>query len=401
MKKKVLFVDDEPALLQGLRRSLREKRNEWDMYFVESGAAALDLLAQSEFDAVISDMRMPGMNGAELLTAVARDHPGLIRMILSGHSDEELIIKVADTAHQFLTKPCEASRIIGTLQRAFDLNAFLGNGKLLEFINGLKHIPSMPLTYQAIIDALKSPTASLHDIGNVIHDDPAMAAKVLQLVNSAFFGLGRRITDCREAATIIGLDTLKSLVLSVGIFSQYEQLAVKDRDFSADELLNESLLVAKLAERIALAEGMPKAMADDCFMAGILHDIGLLVLEQNLSEDYVLARKIAMENKLDLSAAEMEVFGANHSAIGAYIIGLWGLPNSVVEAVAFHHTPSESASDTFCPLAAVHAADVLLQSAGKICCENLTRHDTEFLDRFNINEKLSTWKNLLPAEGTA
>ncbi|RLJ19295.1 two-component system response regulator [bacterium endosymbiont of Escarpia laminata] len=404
MKKSILFVDDERSVLQGLQRSLRGQRKEWEMVFVDGGTEALKMVNEKNFDAIVTDMRMPGINGAELLGVLAADRPELVRIILSGHSDEELIMQSAGTAHQFLTKPCDVDTLKETLNRAFALKRFLGNGQLHFLVTGMTSLPSIPKTYQEIMTKLRSPETSLYEIGEIIGKDPAMTAKILQLVNSAFFGLGRHISDSKEAATLLGLDVLKALVLSVGIFSQFDQQRVKDTIFSIESLLDHSLVVARLAQRIAQAEGADKAVADDCFLAGILHDIGILILEQNFSEDYVKVRALAKDQDMALCLAEQEVYGTTHGAVGAYLLGLWALPNSVVEAVAFHHQPGLSSGNCFCPLSAVHVADVLIHQtglSGGIFPKEAKEVDREFLARVGGLDRLNTWERLQPEENEA
>lgn len=397
MKTSILFVDDEPSVLQGLQRSLRGQRQEWDMVFATSGEEALSLANERKFDAIVTDMRMPGMDGAQLLEVLAADYPESIRIILSGHSDEAMILRSVDTAHQFLTKPCDASILKDTLVRAFELKSFLGDGQLKSFMNGLRNLPSLPHTYLEITEKLRTSEVSLQEIGEIMSTDPAMTAKILQLVNSAFFGLGRHVSDTKEAATLIGLDTLKALVLTVGVFSQFDKKRVKDNDFSLESLLHHSLAVAVLSERIAQTEGADKAMANDCFLAGMVHDIGLLILEQNLSEDYVKVRSLAVEQGLDLGAAEKAVFGTTQGAVGAYLLGLWALPSRVVEAVAFHHEPALSRCEQFSPLTAVHVADVIIGQAGgdeSISFQETRNVDHDFLSRVGMADRLESWMEL-------
>jgi putative nucleotidyltransferase with HDIG domain len=398
MKKSILFVDDEQSVLSGLQRSLRGQRKEWDMEFRSSGKEALEAVAENSFDAVVTDMRMPGMDGAQLLEKIAKSHPEIIRIILSGHSDEEMIVRSAGVAHQFITKPCEATALKETLDRAFALYGFLGDSKLVSLITGLQRLPSIPTAYQQITEKLQSENASLWEIGEVVSNDPAMTAKILQLVNSAFFGLGRRVSDTKEAASLIGLDALKALVLSIGVFSQFEEKSIKDNAFSIESLLHHSLAVANLAERIAKSEGVEKSVSDDCFLAGMLHDIGILILEQNLSEEYAKVRSLVTEQGMDLSDAETEVFGTTHGAVGAYLLGLWALPNPVVEAVAFHHQPGLLNCDSFCPLGVVHVANILLRQAkasGKASLFEAKNMDREFLEKAGMIDRLDAWKELL------
>lgn len=398
-KKNILFVDDEPGVLQGLRRSLRSQRNAWDMTFVESGEAALAAAKDIRFDAVVSDMRMPGMSGAEVIKTFSERSPDTIRIILSGHSEEQLIAQVAGVAHQFMSKPSDPHALKEVLQRAFDLGDLIGDARLHQFVGGLTQLPSLPRVYQAVVEKLQSPETSLHDIGQIIGSDPAMTVKLLQLVNSAFFGVGQRVTDCTQATALIGLDVLKTLVLSIGVFSPFESMRVRDEAFSVEESIRESYAVGGLAREIARAADAGQEVVADSLLAGVLHDIGLLILEQDFSEDYVSVRRLLAEKDLSLIAAEEEVFGTNHAAIGAYLLGLWGLPRNVVEAVAFHHSPSESSCESFSPLAAVHVACALYAQRGLPEGEAFPSVDRVFLERLGMLDNLHTWMQLRDAMG--
>lgn len=404
MKKKILFVDDEINVLQGLKRSLRSQRKEWDMHFVGSGKEALKAAHETNFDAIVTDMRMPEMDGAELLNIIVKDQPDIIRIILSGHSDENMVYRAAGVAHQFVTKPCDPNNLKSILLRSFDLTNLLGEGKLDNFMRGLKHLPSMPYAYQKINEKLKSQDVSVEDIGEIISTDLAMTIKILQLVNSAFFGLGRHVSNTKEAALLIGIDAIKTLVLSVGIFSQLDSEKNKDRLFDIDSLWSHSLTVARLSERIAQAEGADKAMAADCFLAGLLHDIGLLIIEQNYSENLVKVSLLVEEQGMDWHLAEIKVFGTSHGPIGAYLLGLWALPSPVVEAVAQHHSPSLSSSDCFSPLCAAHVASMLIEQDDVLRDNNLHSHndiDHEFLARIGMEDRLDAWLKLLPEDEEA
>ena len=397
MKKHILFVDDESSILQGLERSLRGQRKEWDMEFVDNAQVALQCLGERHFDALVTDMRMPGMDGAQLLDVVSKDHADLIRIILSGHSDDRMIIKSVGTAHQFLAKPCDISHLKETLHRAFELKTFLSDEKLQSIVTGLPRLPSKPQTYQAIMAKLKSPYVTLREIGEVIATDPSMTAKILQLVNSAFFGLGRHVSSTEEAASLLGLDTIKSLTLSFGIFAQFDQKLIKDSGFSIEALWQHSLVVAKLAKQIARSEKAPKDMQDDCFLAGLLHDIGILILVQNYSEDYARVRTLVNHQVGDLFQIEHQVFGTSHSAVGAFLLGIWGLADPVVEAVAFHHRPATTITNSFCPLTAVHVADVLTcepeqsEEFTVYACQEI---DQAYLDRIGLTDRHGDWAEI-------
>jgi putative nucleotidyltransferase with HDIG domain len=358
----VLFVDDEANVLSGLKRMLRSLRHEWTMEFVDGGEAALAYMSEHPIDVIVSDMRMPGMDGATLLKEVATRHPGAVRIALSGQSDQETLMKVAGIAHQYLSKPCDTDTLKSTVQRALTLRQHFGDESLKSLVAGMNSIPSLPTNYQEIMRELKAPEPSLAAIGEIITRDVAMTAKVLQLVNSAFFGIARRVTCPEQAVKLLGLQTVNGLVLSAGVFSQFdsEQLT----PFSVDGLIEHSLQVASEAKRIASRESGDTAVVNDAFVAGVLHDVGKLVLAANYPERYSQAISAAQEWNQPLSLIEREMFGAGHADVGGYLLELWGLPTALIEAVAFHHDPGKSQAIGFTALTAVHVANALVHGNG-------------------------------------
>ena len=252
MKKRIIFVDDEEMVLQGLKRMLRSCQAEWDMVFVDSGAKALEAMEEAPFDVVVADMRMPVMNGAELLYEVMKRYPLTVRLILSGHSDNELIFKAMASTHQYLAKPCDPDVLRSVLLRATDSVEILHNQELKMLIGQMKSLPSLPVLYNEIMAKLKNPDIQMSDITNVISRDLGMTAKILQLVNSAFFGSPYHVTDLNAAVSYLGLDIITSLFVSVHIFSEFRGLKIEG--FSMEDLWKHSLSTATLANKISKLE---------------------------------------------------------------------------------------------------------------------------------------------------
>lgn len=222
-KRRILFVDDEPLVLKGLQRMLRGMRGDWEMYFIDSAPKALAILDKYRFDAVVTDMRMPEMDGAQLLNEVMRTHPDVVRIVLSGEMDQEMILKTVRSSHQYLNKPCEPEVLKLTLKRAFALRSLLNDDRLKKSVAGIDSLPSLPTLYLEIMEELQSPNSSFKKIGAIISRDIGMTAKILQMVNSAYFGLCRKIGRAEEAVGYLGMETVKSLVLSAKIFSQFDR----------------------------------------------------------------------------------------------------------------------------------------------------------------------------------
>jgi len=393
MKKRILFVDDDPNVLQGLRRMLRQLHDEWSIDFALSSREALEKLSQATFDVVISDMRMPGMDGAQLLNEVKARHPQVVRIVLSGHSNREDILRSVGPAHQYLSKPCDAELLRSTVSRACRLREVLANENILNLVSQLGSLPSLPALYLELVEELQSEGASMQKVGAIIGKDIGMTAKILQLVNSAFFALPRHISTPTEAVVLLGMDTVKALVLSVHVFAKFDQQRLKF--FPIEPLLEHSLRTGRIAKAIVAEERLQTKFGDDAVMAGFLHDAGKLVLAANLPEKYAAILAFMNKNRVSLHAAERECFGATHAEVGATLLGLWGLPDLIVEAVALHHNPGAALSRTLSPLTVVHVANVLERETHPAAVFGADDGiDSDYLAALGLTGRLPAWRQL-------
>ena len=343
--RRILFVDDDPKEIKRLRKMLRSIRHEWEMEFAVSGEEALGFMAKFPFDVIVSDMYMPGIGGVELLDTVKRCYPRTVRIVHSDHSDRQMVLKSARSVHQFLMKPCNTETMKYTIERACKLRDLLKNETLKEIITGIHKLPSLPRLYNSIVAELYSKKTSLKKVSNIISQDVSMSAKILQLVNSAFFGLPQKITDPHQAVVFLGMDTLKALVLSIHVFSSFAEDA-ELCGFSLTRMWQHSLRTSKLARNIAYAEMADDKVVEEAIIAGMLHDIGKLVLLK-VPMLYKEITELVRMAGCDLAEAEYIVMKTSHAELGAYLLGLWGIPDNVVEAVAFHHNPSKLLEDLF------------------------------------------------------
>ena len=391
--KRILFVDDEANVLLGLERMLRPMRREWDMVFVANGQSALNLMArQAPFDVLVTDMRMPAMDGAELLKQVMLRYPETVRFVLSGQCDNETILRSAGVAHQFMAKPCDPEVLRNLVARACALRDLLDSTPLKQLVSGLDSLPSLPDLYSRVTEELESPDTSAKQIAELIERDVGMSAKILRFVNSAFFGLGREIADLAQAISLIGLEPLRCLILVAGLFSQVDTTKLP-RLFFADALTTHSLSVGACARAIAKYEKLDTKMADQTFMAGLLHDSGKLVLAANTPTQYgqVLAR--VEREGVALLEAEAEEFGAVHSDVGAYLLGLWGLPAPIVKAVAFHPWPRRSIGSPLDPLTMVHVANCFdHEQTDPEGSDSVSKVDLDYLTELGLENSLPHWR---------
>ena len=393
MKPSLLFVDDEPNILQGLQRMLREYRNEWTMNFAPNGLEALQILSKSNGqDVVVSDMRMPGMDGVQLLTEVKRRYPQAVRIVLSGHSEREAILKSVQVAHQFLSKPCDATILKSTIGRTLALRKLLSETTLMRIVSQVDTLPSLPMLYLQLTEELQSPNATVKSIGKIIAKDPGMTAKVLQMVNSSFFGIPRHIENPEQAVSLLGIDTIRALVLTVEVFSKFDQSKIPG--LSLESLWEHCLEVGFIAKVLAKSQNLDSHARDYAFMAGLLHDIGKLLLAQYFKSDYNKLTIVQPESPAPLHTAEYNAFGISHAEIGAYLLGLWGLPDTLVEAVAYHHAPAKCQSQQFEPVVAVHLADGLWreQNTNGSISEPERLIDIDFLAAISLEQCLPAWR---------
>jgi HD-like signal output (HDOD) protein/ActR/RegA family two-component response regulator len=355
--KRILIVDDDPPVLESLRIRLHRMQCKWEMSFVDSGARALEQLDQHHFDVLVTDMRMPGMDGPALLQTCQERWPDVIRLVLSGYTDPALLNRALAFTHQYLEKPCEPRQLENVIDRCLGLHELLNRSAVRSLVGRVRQLPALPRTFARLQPLLHSERTSARDVSEVISADAAVTARVLQMVNSAFFRHARRITNIEQAVTYLGFATTRNLVMAAEVFgrtSAGNAFAMRH----LDRLQDHAQRVA--AGACALTAGT--AFADDAMLAALLHDIGYWVLLQECPDELQHAIQHARVANLSLTEAETHAFGASHSELGAYLLGLWGLPYPIIEAVAHHHAPQRIKQTQFDVLAAVAIAHSLSDS---------------------------------------
>ena len=355
--KRVIFVDDSPNVLSGLKRMLHKMSDEWEMSFAEDARSALVMMAEKPYDAVISDMRMPEINGAQLLRQVAELYPDTVRFILSGHSDHELILQSVGCTHQFLAKPCEPAQLISSIRNSFAIRGLLANAELRRQIANVPSLPTLPATYHRLLEALGSETISLDTVARIVAEDIGMTTKILQRVNSAFFGLPTHVESPLRAVSLLGMETIKALVLTAGVFEQFNIAELNG--VSLESVYSHSMKVGVTAQCIARKLKLEKRLLDDAMLAGMMHDIGKPILLMHFRENYAAAMTNTAQTGEPMHKTEAEILGVSHAEIGAYLLSLWGEPDSTVEAGWQHHQPRRVGSPKVNAVTTVQIANAL------------------------------------------
>jgi HD-like signal output (HDOD) protein len=386
--KRILFVDDDQYVLDALRNTLRKQRNEWDMVFALGGNAALAEMEKGAFDVVVSDMRMPGMDGAALLGQVRAEFPGTARIVLSGHAEHEAVVRALPVMHQFLNKPCSSEALKGVIARTCALQELLHADAIRNLVGKLDRLPSPPAIYMRLTQALADPNVNSGQIAAIVEGDPAMSAKLLQLVNSAYFGLAQRATSIHQAVTYLGINVIKALALSAHVFGTIEGAAING--LLLDQFQQASFATATLAKKMV----RDRKKIDDAFTAGIVHDIGRVVLAVSLPDRFREIEANVAATGRAVHVVERELLGASHAEIGAYLLGVWGVPFAITEAVAHHHTPSALTEGPVDVLGAVHIASALVSGARADDITKLSPEafDAPFLARAELLAELPKWQ---------
>ena len=384
--KRILFVDDDDLLLEIYKVLLSGEEGRWEVSTASGGAAALKLMEARSFDVIATDMHMPGMNGAELLNAVVKRYSQTSRIMISGVSDQAEVARALGFTHQFIAKPVELDALQAMLARLEGLDAFLNNEKLKSLAGQLRVLPSFPRLYFEIMKAIEAPETPLDTIDDLILQDPALTTKILQIANSAALGMPEKIQDPRDAIRQLGLNTVRSLALSAHVFASFTP--AQKLNFPMETLWGHLLACGDTARLIMQLEDATPSEMEAAYTAGILHDIGKLMLADSLPDEFQTALMQAATRPEPFHVIEQEIFGATHAGLAAYLLGLWGLPATIVEAVAFHHTPEKSTHGKFSPLTAVHVANALEHEMdggnGNV--------NEEYLASLGVATKLEVWR---------
>lgn len=387
------MVDESPDARRTFFEALAGGPDETKWAVVPDESRALERLGREPFDVIIVDLGAPGVNAPRLLEAAMRLDPQMVRVVVSDGSDEKRVLPSIKAAHQCLTKPYDPLEFQAVLARAGSIHDLLADRRLADLVAGIDTLPSLPAQYMRLMEEVQSETSSLERVGQIVSEDIGMAATVLKLVNSSFFGLRQEVSGLVQAVTLLGLDIICALAISHHLFSTFDQRRVPG--FSFDGLWRHSLVTGGFARKIALQARQDKSAVDRAFIAGLLHDAGKLVLGSTVTDRYNEVLRIVHDENRLVSQVESQVLGTTHAQVGAYLTGLWGLDDTVVEALAYHHRPSACPRQEFGPLAAVHVANILEHELCVIHPDYARPElDAAFLARTSLQDKVNRWRDL-------
>jgi len=382
----ILFVDDERDILDGLRVTLRRERYRWNLRFAHGGQEALRELDERSVDVIVSDMQMPGMDGAELLGLVRDQFPTTVRVVLSGHADERTALKAVPLAHQWLPKPSSREILVNSIDCACRVRELVSNSDIERIVGRVSKLPSLSRTYNTLLELLSNSDSSVDEIAEIVQQDPAMCARFLQIANSAFFGLPRTIVEVSEAVTFLGFRMVNRLVLAAELFEMLPESSYPP-GFSMAAFQQHSLLTSRLAP--TLLSDCSESI-DGTATAGMLHDIGTLVLLRHSPQGFRRAREFAVNENMPVWQAEQAVLGTTHATIGAALLGMWGLPIEVVDGVAQHHSVDALPKDQLGIAGALHLSEALIDEV--LCQTPIDARTLEHVRALGLEDHLKGWR---------
>lgn len=388
---KILFIDPYAAFVTW-SGELSRQGCDWQIIRSDDIHAALELFEQTAFDAIIVASISSFERDLGILRQAGAIRPRTVRILLSAPLSATKLAKALDVTHRSVFQGSAASDIIAAVEQTVTVTQRLYRDKVVRSFAAFRQLPSPPAIYRELNDALNSERASNRDIAGIVERDPALAVRILRLVNSSYFGLGRQVNNLTEALTLLGLRTVRGLALSGHLSAHYPD-GGSWTAFSFERMNQRALSVARLAREICKPYGQGSVLMDQAFLAGLLLDIGMLMLAAEQGGGYIKVMRFAARKQLSLCAVEQMAYGVTHAELGAYLLNMWNISPQVVEAVQLHHTPDDSASDSFSPLSAVHIADALLPSVDNEFNLDLSSAlSTAHVERIGAQLYLPTWK---------
>lgn len=389
----MLFVEPDPGIREQLTQCLAELATAWPSRIAATAEEGLKALTEGRFDGVAASFRMDDTSGLEFLREASEVRPESVFFLMAGAEERATLTMRAGLPPHFLPYPPDITELAESLERSFLLTRWMSGSAIRALLGRMVNLPAVPSLYARVMRELRSEDPSIEAVGKLIAQDPALTAKMLQMVNSPVFALGRPVSEAVDAVTFLGAERTKALILMASL-SLHGSLTPCE-GFSQESFWQHSLTVATLGRLLALKELKDTTLADACFTSGLLHDIGKLLFASNLPREYGEVVSSAKARGVSLHQAELEAFGVTHGQLGASLLGTWGLPMPVLEAIAWHEHPRAADAPGFSAVTVVHAANVLeYEKKGLTEADRAPQFELEYLEALGLEDRLNHWRSL-------
>jgi response regulator RpfG family c-di-GMP phosphodiesterase len=389
----IIFVDDDPNVLSGLRRRVRAKRPNWRLQFCDNGEEVLNLLqARHSVDVIVSDMRMPVMDGAELFRKVSRLYPEIGRILLSGYADGHANLLGTSATHHFLMKPCDDQSIINAIERALILRSYLRDPYLLGVMSCLPGHYLWPTAFRDLQTTLyHEGPVSEQNLAHYAMDHRDCVTFIERYARREELLVENSPATLHHLFEILGVESVKALALLFEIYGNGDIKAAEN-----DPELTRALIMAEIAARLGRYENSEFENIDASRAAALLSHVGSKLIETVLPNQSMTARHIADKNQCDIISAEIDVMGISHAGLSACMAALWSFKHEIIEDIAFHHRPESAPTGRSSTLAMVYAAQHFAREngrAGRLIKEKYPLAEC-YLATIGIGEKWASWSNI-------
>ncbi|MDQ8185738.1 HDOD domain-containing protein [Pelagicoccus sp. SDUM812002] len=395
MSANILIVDPDPGAVEAYQKALAAKASSWTVHYASAPEVALTLASEVSPDIIVTALCIDEGRGLKLLSRTIDAAPLAHAFIAAEEADRPQLAAAFEGGCRYLPRPCPPDRILLEFHRCLAVDSWLDNPIVKEIVANRPEFESLPRHHNQIVSALNSDDCSIDDVAEAIANDLALSAKLLETVNSSFYGLDQNVSDIKHAVSQLGLSNTRNIVLAAHIFSQVG----KDPEHLSlvKEIWHHSISVAGAARRISLHETRGPKAAEEAYSAGLLHDIGKLVLIGVVPEQYIEAQRLARDESHSPWQAEFKHIGCDHAEVGGYLLSRWGLPGAINETVALHHRPANSCHGTFTTLAAVHAANAIVRKRRNPLHADATPI-TNFFIEIGKNEQWADWEAVVKGD---
>ena len=357
MNKSALVLSDTEQEFEQCHRALGKR---WQLTTALDSSEALSKLDKETFSMLLVSSTVKSSDRASFEKEARRAMPRTPFIQFERQkSSEEIAFRSPQDNWQLQPKQSNTESIADQLARALLKQQLSNDPGLRLLVPKIKTLPSWRAVYHKVVKEINSPNGSLATVASLVEDDPILTARILKTANSAAFGFRRRISDPQQAVMLLGGERLKSILIFTVVLSvtEYNQC----HGFNPEKFWGHSVRSAELARKIMKSNTRDQELIDAAFTAGLVHDIGRLLMAVNIPNDYGEILAEIDGNETLLQREEYRKLETSHTELGTHILESWDLPYPILEAVLWHHNHERVPSDSCTPLSAVFAADAIIK----------------------------------------